>query len=70
MVRAALCVDLECYFTLIVAILTENCPLIIRTTTRMVIRESENRVFIGFLFRPIIGAFQNTSRGLENGLGN
>ena len=40
-VRAALCVSVGVFyfFTLTVAILTENLSLIIRTTTRMTIRE-------------------------------
>jgi len=43
-VRAALCVDLEYYFTLTVAILTTNRSLIIRTARRTtIIRERENR---------------------------
>jgi len=54
-VRAALYFYLVIYFVLTVAILTENCPLIIRTTIRTTIRERKNKVFIGLLFRPIIG---------------
>jgi hypothetical protein len=48
-VRAALCVDLECYFfTLTVAILTENNPSIIRTTRTTIIRERLNTIFMAF----------------------
>ena len=46
-VRAALCVCFEIYFTLTVAILTENRSLIIRTAIRMTIRESDRSVFMG-----------------------
>ena len=57
-VRAALCIYLECYFTLTFAILTTSRSLIIRTTIRMTIRE---RAKIGFIpaagispdYRPI-----------------
>ena len=46
-VRAALCIYFEIYFTLTVAILTENRSLIIRTAIRMTIRESDRSVFMG-----------------------
>ena len=45
-VRAALCVYLECYFTLSGAILTTNRSLIIRTARRTTIRERDNNVFM------------------------
>jgi hypothetical protein len=52
------------YFVLTVAILTENCPLIIRTTRTTTIRERLNKDgFMGCIFRPIIGGNGNKSRG-------
>ena len=45
-VRAALCVFLEFYFTLSGAILTTNKSLIIRTTIRTTIRERLKIEFI------------------------
>jgi hypothetical protein len=52
------------YFTLTVAILTENCPLIIRTTRTTTIRVRVNKDgFMGCIFRPIIGGNGNKSRG-------
>jgi hypothetical protein len=67
MVRAALCTyEGVCYFfTLTVAIPTENRSLIIiRTARTTIIREGLKTVFIWFwIFRPIIGRNGNPSRG-------
>ena len=64
-VRAALCVYLECYFTLTFAILTTNRSLIIRTAIRMTIRERLKIEFIRLqVFRPIIGLIGNPSMEL------
>jgi len=64
-VRAALDFHLVIYFVLTITILTTNKSLIIRTTIRMTIRERENKIFISWLFRPIIGRFRNKSRGTD-----
>ena len=64
MVRAALRTYSVIYFALTVAILTENNPLIIRTTRTTTIRERLNKDgFMGCIFRPIIGGNGNKSRG-------
>ena len=63
MVRAALRSYSVIYFTLTAAILTENCPLIIRTTRTTTIRVRVNKDgFMGCIFRPIIGGNGNKSR--------
>jgi hypothetical protein len=67
-VRAALCFYSVIYFALTVAILTTNKSLIIRTTIRTTISERENNVFIGWLFRPIIGSFENKSRVIQQNM--
>jgi len=52
------------FVALTVAILTENNPLIIRTTRTTTIRERLNKDgFMGCRFRPIIGGNGNKSRG-------
>ena len=62
MVRAALRTYSVIYFVLTAAILTKNESLIIRTARTTTIRERLEMIFMGFLFRPIIGGNGNPSR--------